>query len=284
MRVLAIQGSPHRGNTFRRVERFGRVLEDLGGVEFEHLALKDVDLEPCRGCFLCFQRGEEKCPIRDDKQVIERKIEDADAVVFATPVYSMTVSTLLKRFVDRFAYVFHRPRYFGKYAVGLAVAGAVGLKETLRYIEMFAGSWGFEYVGSLRYVDPPVGTGFPHTAPKNDPTEETVRGLHSRLTSRPPRRVSMQDCLQFHCMRAVYSRMEPFSPTDFAYWKERGWLEAGARYFTPDARGSRIKSLVPRVVAWMIGRGFDREIARWRASKRDRPTQAGETAGGEEHG
>ncbi len=231
MRVLAIQGSPHRGNTFRRVERFGRVLETLGGVEFEHLALKDVELGPCRGCFLCFHHGEAKCPIRDDKAMIERKIEEADAVVFATPVSTMTVSTLLKR-----------------------------------------------------YVDPPVGTGFPHVASNDDHTEETAHRLHSRMTRRPPRRVSMQDCLQFHCMRAVYSRMEPFSPTDYTYWKERGWLDAGARYFTPDARGSRIKGLVPRVVAWMIGRGFDREIARWRASKRDRSTQAGETAQGKEDG
>jgi len=44
VKVVAIQGSPHRGNTHDRVERFARALTDLGDVEFEHVALKDIDL------------------------------------------------------------------------------------------------------------------------------------------------------------------------------------------------------------------------------------------------
>jgi hypothetical protein len=171
----------------------------------------------------------------------------------------MSVSYLLKGFVDRFAYTFHRPRYFDKYAVGLAVAGGIGLKETLEYIRMFAGSWGFQYVGDLRYADPPLGTELRRFMPEKDRTEEVARILHELMRTRPPRKLSRNDHLFFHAMRAVYSRMEPYSPTDYAYWRDRGWLEPGTRYFTEDARAGLLKSLYPRFVAWMMGRALDRQ-------------------------
>ena len=47
--------------------------------------------------------------------MIARKIDEADGVIFVSPAYSMHVSYLFKRFVDRFACTFHRPCYWGKY-------------------------------------------------------------------------------------------------------------------------------------------------------------------------
>lgn len=278
MKVVAIQGSPHRGNTYDRVERFGEVLTGLGDVEFEHIALKDADLEPCQGCYLCFARGEESCPLEDDRAAIEQKLAEADAVVFASPVYSMHVSYLLKRLVDRLAYTFHRPRYFDKFAVGLAVAGGVGLTEALEYIKMFAGAWGFDYAGELRYVDPPRNSNLPRFAEEKDRTDEVARRLHRLMQTRPPRRLTRNDHLMFHVMRAVYGRLEPYSPTDYAYWRDRGWLDPGARYFTDHARVGSLKSLYPRFVAWMMGRALDRRAAK--PSESEGRTERG--AGGNE--
>jgi multimeric flavodoxin WrbA len=262
VKVVAVQGSPHKGNTHDRVERFRQTLESLGDVEFEHIQLKDAHLEPCCGCFQCFARGEEVCPFKDDRAEIERRLGEADAVVFATPVYSMHVSYLMKTFVDRMAYTFHRPRYFGKYAVGLAVTGGVGLKETLGYLRMFAGAWGFEYVGDLGYADPPRGSDLPRFVRGRDETEAVAARLHDLVRNRPPRRVTTNDHLAFHAMRAVYGRMEDCSPTDYAYWKSQGWLDPGARYFTGHARVGLLKSVYPRLVARMMGRAIDRELSR----------------------
>ena len=267
MKVVAIQGSPHRGNTYDRVERFGEALTGLGDVGFEHIELKDVNLEPCRGCFLCFEKGEAACPLKDDREAIERKIADADAVVFASPVYSMHVTYLMKRFVDRMAYTFHRPRYFGKYAVGLAVSGGVGLKETLSYTKMFAGAWGFEYAGELRYADPPRNSSLPRFIQSKDRTEEVARRLHGLMRERPVRRLTVNDHLSFHAMRAVYSRLEQFSPTDYAYWKAQGWLEPATCFFTDHARVGFLKSIYPRCVAWMMGRSIDHELAKQRCDE-----------------
>jgi len=260
VKVVAIQGSPHRGNTYDRVERFGHFLVSLGDVSFEHIPLKDVYLEPCRGCFACFTQGEGACPLDDDRAEIQSSLDGSDAVVFATPVYSMHASYLLKLFVDRFAYTFHRPRYFGKYAVGLAVTGAVGLTETLKYIRMFAGAWGFEYVGDLRYDDPPRGTSMPSLSREKDRTMEVARRLHRRMQLQPARRLTLNDHLMFHVMRAVYARMEICSPADYEYWRGQGWLEPEVRYFMDHARVGVLKGLYARLVAWMMGRSMDRRL------------------------
>jgi len=266
MKVIAIQGSPHTGNTFERVERFGEILQSLGDIEFEHVALKDINLESCRGCFLCFERGEEACPLKDDKAALASKIDEADGVVFATPVYSMHISYLLKGFVDRFAHTFHRPRYFGKFAVGMAVTGGMGLKEALDYIRMFAGSWGFEYIGDLRYIDPPKNSSLPRLMEEKNRTDEIACKLHHAVTVKPPRNLTKNDYLHFLAMREVYSRLEHFSPVDFSYWKENGWLDPETRYFTSHIKEHAMKSLLPRLMAKMLGRSVDKGITRWRES------------------
>lgn len=71
MKSVAVQGSPHRGNTYERVERFGDALARQSEVDFEHVPLNEMKLEPCRGCFRCFVRGEDACPI--DRNTAERR-------------------------------------------------------------------------------------------------------------------------------------------------------------------------------------------------------------------
>jgi len=260
MKVLAVQGSPHKGNTFERVERFGSIITSLGDVEFEHIALKDIEILPCKGCFLCFYKGIDACPLEDDKAELARKLDEADGVVFATPVYSMHVSYLLKTFMDRFAYNFHRPRYFGKYAVGLAVAGVSGLKETLSYIKMVSTSWGYDYLGDMGYIDTPTIMEAEAFLDFKDTTDQVARRLHHAVLTKPPMRPSIKDYMYFHFMRAAYSRMKDTVPVDYAYWKEKGWLDPGTDYFTSHIKGSPLKSLIPRVLAWFAGRQMDKKL------------------------
>lgn len=259
MKILAVQASPHRGNTFRRVEVLGEILKRTEEVEFEHIQLSSFDLQPCLGCFTCFLQGEDKCPLKDDGLVLLEKLDSADAVVFATPVYSMHVSYLMKLFVDRFAFVFHRPRFFGKYAVGMAVTGGVGLKETLEYVKMFSGSWGFKYLDELKYIDPPVGSSLVAFQPEEDRTDFVAEKLVTTISRKRTRTPSIKELLHFHIMRTVYARMEKYLPMDYQYWKSRGWLDKARCYFIP-AKWACLKSVFPRLMAFPIGRMIDRKI------------------------
>ncbi|AAM07698.1 flavodoxin family protein [Methanosarcina acetivorans] len=114
MKVLVIMGSPRKCNTYQAAKKIEEFMQPMGGVEFEYLMLKDAIFSQCRGCLVCFSEGEDHCPCKDDTPIIEQKMHAADGVIFATPVYGMNVSALMKTFIDRFSYIFHRPRFFYK--------------------------------------------------------------------------------------------------------------------------------------------------------------------------
>ena len=108
MRILAIIASPRKGNTYRLVRQIESEMRRCGDdMEVEYLFLKDTQLEPCKGCFTCISKGEQMCPIKDNRSQIEEKMMVTDGVIFASPVYSFNVSALMKNLVDRMSYVSH---------------------------------------------------------------------------------------------------------------------------------------------------------------------------------
>src|SRR5512135_1197766 len=124
MKIVVSMGSPRKGNTFRSCEEFRNHLQAVCPEEFEYIWLKDAHIEPCTGCFTCFPHGEDRCPHRsDDVRTIRQKMLDADAVIFASPVYSWNVPGQLKTFIDRISYTGHRPEFFGKKAFILVTTG-----------------------------------------------------------------------------------------------------------------------------------------------------------------
>ena len=64
MKILAICGSPRKGNTYSALNT---IKENFPDIDFEILMLKDLHFELCKGCYACILRGEDKCPIRDDR-------------------------------------------------------------------------------------------------------------------------------------------------------------------------------------------------------------------------
>ena len=252
MRIAAIMGSPHRGASYALTQRIEAELAARGGVEFGYIHLKDLHLEPCRGCFACFLKGKDSCPLEDDKRVIEERIEAADGVLFVSPVYSMHVSSLMKLFIDRFSYTFHRPRYFDKYALAVATTGAMGLKETLAYLRGVAICWGFRFVDRIGLAAPP--RPLPLVKPQKDRTAEVAERFYRAIRERRPRRLGFVDHLMFHSMRALYQHLGGLDPVpyDFTYWKERGMFEPGRRYFV-DARSSALVNLAARLTAAPVG-------------------------------
>lgn len=69
------------------------------GNDTEFLSLKDKDLKFCKGCLACQHTG--KCVIRDDMDQMIDKVRNADAIIFATPIYYYELSGQLKTFLDR---------------------------------------------------------------------------------------------------------------------------------------------------------------------------------------
>jgi hypothetical protein len=63
-------------------------LQSLGDAKTEIVRLNDYQVSTCQGCERSLDRGEELCPLKDDRDVLIGKMLEADGVVFASPVYS----------------------------------------------------------------------------------------------------------------------------------------------------------------------------------------------------
>ena len=97
-RILAISTSPRRhGNSESALDT---VLAAIGDrFPAEKVVLGDLAIAPCKGCGACERLG--RCVQEDDFQALSQKILDADVLILATPVYSMSVCAQAKALIDR---------------------------------------------------------------------------------------------------------------------------------------------------------------------------------------
>ena len=258
MKILVVMGSPRKGHTYRAVQRIEELMRGRlsPGEEltFSYLMLADAGLAECRGCFNCFTWGEERCPIHDEAAAIEAQMEEADGVVFASPVYGMNVTGLYKTFVDRFAYIFHRPRFFGKTALLVTTTGMLGAKDVLKYMDLVATVWGFEVAhraGLVTLAEPLP----PSQAEENERKLAEAADAFLQALRRPERpSPSFNDIMLFHGQRGTFAEMGKTFPADYAYWKEKGWLEKGAKYFVEGVRVNPVYHLAGTVMEWYVRR------------------------------
>ena len=146
MKILAICGSPKKGNTYSALNQ---IKENYPDVDFKILMLKDVNLKWCLGCYTCVKLGEEKCPLKDDREKIVKEMFEADGVLFASPVYSMQITALMKNFFERVGYIDHRPRFYGKYAMLMAVCAGFGADNANEYMDGMCSIFGFSIASSV---------------------------------------------------------------------------------------------------------------------------------------
>ncbi len=99
MKVLGILGSPRpNGNTATLLRQ---VLEGATtqGATTTTISANKVTVRPCQGCYICKQTGQ--CVLQDDMQELYGKINQADAVIFASPNYMGGIAGNLKPIIDR---------------------------------------------------------------------------------------------------------------------------------------------------------------------------------------
>lgn len=104
-KVLIIMGSPRSdGNVALMTEEFIKGVKEAGYETVRFDAAK-MDLKGCHHCQTCWTKGR-SCSLEDDFIKIGPELEDADAVVFAAPMYWGHFPSHLKAVIDKlYAYV-----------------------------------------------------------------------------------------------------------------------------------------------------------------------------------
>lgn len=98
-KLFLINGSPRpSSNSARMLALFAEAALPYG-IETEMIELRNCALQMCRGCLACFKTG--RCIHNDCLNNLMERIEAADGMVLASPVYYGSVSAQLKTFMDR---------------------------------------------------------------------------------------------------------------------------------------------------------------------------------------
>ena len=99
MGVLGLSCSPRRqGNTDLLLTELLRGAKDQGAV-IETVDACGLHIAPCRGCGVCGRTG--RCAINDEMHGIYDRINVADAIALASPIYFYNVTAQCKAVIDR---------------------------------------------------------------------------------------------------------------------------------------------------------------------------------------
>lgn len=99
-KVLILSGSPRKGgNSDLLCDEFLRGAQESGN-QVEKIFLRSKKVAPCNACYCCKNSGG-KCAIPDDMTEILDKMQAADVIVMASPVYFYSIDAQMKAVIDR---------------------------------------------------------------------------------------------------------------------------------------------------------------------------------------
>jgi multimeric flavodoxin WrbA len=230
-KVTAFVSGANKGNTYKAVVQFLNNLQALGDVEVEIVPLNNYKLGFCRGCRVCFEKGEEFCPLKDDRDVLMAKIAESDGVVFATPNYSFQLSGIMKAFLDRFGYAFHRPRYFGKAFTSIVTQGFHGGDKIVDYLD-FVGT----YLGFSTVKGASLTTLIPVTEKDQQKIDRALAKQSKRfytMLANPVYPVpTLEKLMIFRMGRTSMFQMLDDRSLDYRYYADKGWFKSDYYYPT----------------------------------------------------
>ncbi len=229
-RVTAFIGNARRRHTYDSVCQFMCNLQSLGGVESDVVILSDYQLGSCKGCQLCFDTGEEFCPVADDRDLLIEKMLASDGVILASPNYSFQVSGIMKTFLDRLGFAFHRPRFFGKVFTSIVVQGIYGGPKIVEYLDFVGNGLGFNVVrGSCLTTLEPMTQKAQNAV--NDTLAAHSKRFHERLAHPPDPAPTLLKLYFFRMGRTSIRLMLKETACDYRYYREKGWFDS--EYFYP---------------------------------------------------
>jgi multimeric flavodoxin WrbA len=148
MNIIAICGSPRKGNTEYTLKRFLTRAEELGH-RVELVLLREKRIGYCAGCDICVKE-KKPCPIVDDARIIMERMVVNDLIVFGSPNYFNNVSGMMKVFFDRLNPLYGDKKLAGKKAIAIFVGDEVNsIDKAIVPVRSITNSLELDMVGDL---------------------------------------------------------------------------------------------------------------------------------------
>ena len=244
MKIISLAGSYRLdGNTNRIldvIENRLTVLANENGIsiEIERIQLGHSDIRICRGCRACFDRGEEKCPHKDDLLPIMSKLFQADGIIAASPVYVEDVNGIMKNWIDRMAFLCHRPAFAGKTAYIITTSGMGTSNHARNTILTAFTTWGIKIAGHSRFR---MGERMEPEVIESKYTDESNRAaakLFNAVKNHSYAKPTLYSLIAFKVQQVCWQKVSKHQDTfDYYYWDNHGWLQKDCKYYTPNKAG-----------------------------------------------
>ena len=99
MKTVGVYGSPRKGgNTDALLDSALKGVQSKGG-DIKKIYVRDLKISGCRSCYGCEKTG--ICIVKDDMQEIYPLLDEADAVIVASPIFFYGVTSQIKSLIDR---------------------------------------------------------------------------------------------------------------------------------------------------------------------------------------
>ena len=246
LKILAICGSPHQGNTYDILSMLKQSNPEL---DFRILMLSELNLKDCFGCYSCINNGEESCPLKDDRDIIIEAMKDADGTIFASPTYARTISALMKKFVERTSFIAHRPIFFEKHAMALTTCAGFGADLTCKYLVENFTQCGFNFVPS---VELKVATKSEKETDHNQ--KKALNGyekLISAIKSHEKFKPSLGQLIYFNIFKSISELNKLKGWADYEFYKDK-------KDFYYDMKIPFVKN---KIAKWIAGREVKKIMA-----------------------
>lgn len=239
MKVTAIMGSPHKGNGYKIVRTIESELKLLGDVDFQYIFLSSANLQMCKGCFTCIAKGEQFCPLKDDKQSIEQQLLNSDGIILSSPGYAWNVSGLMKNFIDRFAYSLHRPKFFNQ-SLMLVANGGSGINKTIKALSFTLG--GSTKVCELGITSTPWETNKKYADITEKNIKRTAAKFYNSMQNRNCSSPKLGNLIWFEMFKRMSAISKETLPADYNYYSDK------KKYFF-ETKVNPLKSFIAGIIA-----------------------------------
>lgn len=239
MKILILIGSHRRnGNTDQITGLIKQSLQEEAGkegilLEMETIFLSQQKIGFCRGCRMCYGRGENHCPMNDDIHVIKAKMVEADGLLLASPVYVDDVSAITKNFIDRLCHVCHRPQFAGKTAYLVATTGGSRTGKTLETMKFALQTWGFHIAGQSGYKMGALMKRVETNTRFGVLAKKAAIVLFQEIKNKNYLNPSFFELMVFKIQQVSWQKEGIPGTVDYAYWKQNGWFDPKQIYFLP---------------------------------------------------
>ena len=231
MKILTIMGTSHRGNTRAIVDLFLKEFENEKN-EFEEVILPNDFNKCCLGCTNCILKGEDKCPHYNEINSIVEKIEKADLIIMATPVFVGSCTGSLKILLDHFGYMWlvHRPKesMFNKVGLIITTAGGSGVKQTVKLLKTNLFYLGVPQIYNYGVTTMKMGGNYCDYKNKDKIKKQVSKKAKQITKTLEKRKVRFKT--KFFFKLFGMTQKNGWNKTDSDYWKEKGWLNGKRPY------------------------------------------------------